>query len=1107
MMNHTLRRMALAALALCGAVAASPLMADKLPYWQDLKITAVGAEAPRTDFIPFSHRQQALTSTFEQSPYYLSLNGTWQFYYTDSHRHLPAGLTDANPKFDGWSTIQVPGNWEVQGFGTPLYVNQSYEFCTTHPQPPQLPQDVPVGIYRRTFTLPAAWSNRDVFLQIEGAKSGCYVYLNGQEVGYAEDSKNPATYRLNPYLREGENVLTLQIFRWSTGSFLECQDFWRLSGLERDVFLFARTPRRIDDFRITSTLDSTCTEGLFRLAADLGNHTDEPNAMTLTYELLDPDGRPVASGQQTAYVPARGAHTVCLEATLPQVEPWSSEHPHLYRLLLRLQSAECVEEYVPVRVGFRRIEIKASGSCSPAGTPHHLLYINGQPIKLKGVNLHEHNPQTGHYVSEELMRRDLTLMKQANINTIRLCHYPQSRRFYELCDELGFYIYDEANIESHGMYYDLSRGRTLGNNPEWLHAHLYRTANMFERNKNHPCVTFWSLGNEAGNGYNFYQTYLWLKQADAHLMARPVNYERALWEWNTDMYVPQYPSAAWLEAVGHRGSDRPVVPSEYAHAMGNSTGGLADQWRAIWRYPHLQGGYIWDWGDQGLLAHDAQGTPYYTYGGDYGTDSPSDGNFCCNGLVAPDRTLHPGLSEVKYVHQDVAFLPDKLDQGAVVVRNRFYFTNLNAYRLNYCIKAEGQVIRSGSKVMDVAPQAEADWPINLSGLKPRVGTDYFLELTATTLQASPLLPAGFEVARESFRLPVEPLPRSFKTAGPKLRVEQEGDHLALTSSRVVLRFDRSTGHITSYRVAGTEYLYEGFGFQPNFWRAPTDNDYGNQMPLRLQVWKEASRTFRVQRAEARIEGADGLLSVSYLLPTGNLLNLTYRLQPSGVLHVDYDYQPTQQQAADAGFNEAQAMATYTPRQGEEQLDKLTIPRLGIRLRLPQSMNRVRYFGHGPDENYTDRCAGSPVDLYETTAERMGAVYVRPQENGHRTGVRWLQLSNGSGRTLTIYADSLMGINVLRQAVEDLDGEEATHRPYQWRNLTPRDREHREAEARNRLPRQTHMNDVPLRPYIEINLDHRQMGVGGYDSWGAQPDPQHQIPANQPYHWGFTVEPR
>lgn len=581
----------------------------KLPYWKDIQTVAVNKEYPRTAFMTYDNRNQALTGEYENSPYYKLLNGTWNFYYADAYKDLPANIEQPDANI-AWKEIKVPGNWEVQGYGVAIYTNHGYEFKPRNPQPPQLPETNPVGVYQRDIEIPADWDGRDIFLRLEGAKSGVYVYVNGQEVGYSEDSKNPAEFLINNYLKPGKNSLVIKIFRWSTGSYLECQDFWRMSGIERDVFLFSQPKTHIKDFNVVSTLDDTYKNGIFKLNVDVTNHTAANKEVTVAYELLDATKKVVAEGNTPCPVTADGQKSISFEAALSNVKTWTSEHPNLYRLLISLKDGEKTSEIIPYTVGFRRFEIKPTDQIAENGKPYVCLFVNGQPIKLKGVNIHEHNPETGHYVPEELMRKDFTLMKQNNINSVRLCHYPQDRKFYELCDEYGIYVYDEANIESHGMYYNLSRGGTLGNHPEWLKPHMDRTINMYERNKNHPSVAIWSLGNEAGNGYNFYQTYLWLKEREVKGMNRPVNYERALWEWNTDMYVPQYPSAAWLEEIGKKGSDRPIAPSEYSHAMGNSNGNLAAQWRAIYKYPNLQGGYIWDWVDQGILETDENGRTY-----------------------------------------------------------------------------------------------------------------------------------------------------------------------------------------------------------------------------------------------------------------------------------------------------------------------------------------------------------------------------------------------------------------------------------------------------------------------------------------------------------------
>ena len=1076
-----------------------------LPYWQDIQTVSVNKEPARTAFMTYENRTQALTQDYANSPYFLLLNGIWNFYYVDAYKNLPVGIEQPGANI-AWTDIKVPGNWEVQGHGTAIYTNHGYEWKPRNPQPPQLPEANPVGVYQRDFEIPAHWNGRDIYLSLDGAKSGVYVYVNGKEVGYSEDSKNTAEFKLNKYLKEGKNSLVLKIFRWSTGSYLECQDFWRISGIERDVFLFSQPKNHIRDFQVVSTLDNTYKNGIFKLATAVQTESLQ-NDLSLTYELLDAQGNTVAKGTQK-----NDKINQIFEAEIPNVKTWTSEHPNLYQLLITLKEGNKVTEVIPYKVGFRRFEIKEIKEKAENGKPYVCFFVNGQPIKLKGVNIHEHNPETGHYVTEELMRKDFELMKQHNINTVRLCHYPQSNKFYELCNELGLYVYDEANIESHGMYYNLRKGGTLGNNPEWLKPHMYRTINMYERNKNHPSIAIWSLGNEAGNGYNFYQTYLFLKEKETGAlgMNRPVNYERALWEWNTDMYVPQYPDAKWLETIGKKGSDRPVVPSEYSHAMGNSNGNISAQWEAIYKYPNLQGGYIWDWVDQGLLQKDENGREYWAYGGDFGVDMPSDGNFLCNGIIAPDRTPHPAMTEVKYAYQNVGFEAIDLASGKFLIKNRFYFTNLRKHQINYAVKANGKVIRKGKTFLDIEPQSSQEFNVNLAGLQAKTGTEYFVNFWVTTTEPEILIPAGHEIASEQFRLPIEPLAIAEHKASGKTNVTTEGDEVKVSSSKMQFVFNKKSGLVTSYKVNGTEYFSEGFGIQPNFWRAPNDNDYGNGQPKREQIWKQSSKNFQVVDVITLSEGNNTILTANYLLTAGNLYIVKYTIYPDGVVHSDITFTSTEMEEGKTEVSEATLMATFSPGQEEARraASKLVVPRIGVRFRLPADMNQVEYFGRGPGENYVDRQAGSFVDLYRTTADAMYTNnYVRPQENGHRTDTRWVTLSRKNGKGLKIVADQTIGFNALRNSVEDFDSEETINRPRQWNNFTPEEITNRtEEKAKNVLRRMTHVNDITPRNFVEVCIDMKQQGVAGFDSWGDRPLPEHSLPANQEYHWGFTLIP-
>lgn len=1086
--------------------------AQTKPYWQDIQIVAVNKEYPRTSFMTYDNPQSASTLRYENSKFYQLLNGTWKFYFADSYKDLPADITDPALSTDSWHNIQVPSNWEVQGFGVAIYTNHGYEFKPRNPQPPLLPEANSVGVYRRDIEIPEEWMERDIYLNLDGAKSGVYVYLNGREIGYSEDSKNTAEFHINPYVKPGKNVLTLKIFRWSTGSYLECQDFWRISGIERDVYLWSQPKTSIRDFRIVSTLDNQYKNGIFQLAVDVKNTRSEQANAEIGYVLTDPQGKTVAEAKTPLLLPAQSIKTVNFDKLLPGVSAWTAETPNLYRLTMTVNYKGKNVEYIPFQVGFRKFEIKQIAEKDAQGRPYTVFTVNGQPIKLKGVNIHEHNPLTGHYVPEELMRKDFELMKQNNLNAVRLCHYPQSRRFYQLCDEYGLYVYDEANIESHGMYYNLRKGGTLGNNPEWLKAHIDRTQNMYERNKNFPCISIWSLGNEAGNGYNFYQTYLWLKEREKDGMNRPICYERAQWEWNSDLYVPQYPDAAWLEEVGREGSDRPIVPSEYSHAMGNSSGNLWDQWQAIYKYPNLQGGFIWDWVDQGLWVDQEGG--YWAYGGDFGVNAPSDGNFLINGIVNPNRDPHPAMAEVKYVHQNIAFThgkarytDSKITAASVDITNRFYFTDLSKYKIKYRILAHGQTVGTGELPLSLSPQETKTVTIPLT-LTPQKGMEYFLRLEAYTQAAEPGIPAGHLIATDEFQLFSSPEKTAYTGTKGSFKIKETDRYITVSSLHTNFIFDKQAGIVTSYRVNGTEYFQDGFGLQPNFWRAPTDNDYGNGAPSRLQVWKESSKNFHVVDASAAIRDNTAQVTLNYLLAAGNLYIVTYKIYPEGILNVSAHFMSTSLSETPQEVSEATRLATFSPnaKAAREITAKLEVPRIGMRFRLPATLHKVDYFGKGPEENYLDRRAGSMTGLYSTTAEKMYHPYVRPQENGHRTDTRWVALTGNNGKGLLIVAENTVGFNALRNAIEDFDSEESDH-DYQWNNFTEKEiADHNPEKAKNKLRKMHHINDIHPRNFVEVCVDMKQQGVAGYDSWGSRPEPGYNIPANRDYSWSFTLIP-
>lgn len=1084
----------------------------KVPYWQDVNVVKVNKEYPRTQFMTYADKANALSNKFEESKYYISLNGTWKFYYVDGYKQLPENITDSTVSLTDWKEIKVPGNWEIQGFGTPIYVNHPYEFVERDPntrypkmEPPYLPEMNPVGVYRKEIDIPENWDEREVFLTLDGAKSGVYVYVNGKEVGYSEDSKTSAEFNITKYVNSGKNTLVIKIFRWSTGSYLEAQDFFRISGIERDVFLWSQPKTSLRDFRVISTLDDSYKNGVFELETTVRNYGNSVSYADVTFELLNQSGETILTETKPIGIQRGGESAIKFNAKIPNVATWTSEHPNLYKLLITVnKEGEETGEVVPYTVGFRRFEIK---TVTTGDRKDRLFLVNGQPIKFKGVNIHETNPETGHYVTEELMRKDFEIMKLNNINSVRLSHYPQSRRFYELCNEIGLYVYDEANIESHGLYYG---EKSPSRHPEWEQAHMDRTVNMFERNKNHPSVAFWSLGNEAGNGINFFHTYRYLKDQERNFMNRPVNYERSLWDMNTDMYVPQYPSADWLDEIGSKGSDRPIIPSEYSHAMGNSNGNLDIQWEAIYKYPNLQGAYIWDWVDQGIAKTDENGNKFWAYGGDYGTDAPSDGNFVINGLVAPDRVPHPAINEVKYVHQNFAFEVVNIDKGIFRIINRQYFSNTDNYAFKYYITENGKNISDGDIDVSILAQHSVEKTLPIGHIKPKAGNEYFINFEVIQKEAQSVTPAGNTVAIEQFKLPIEePKVAYVETVkNSPLKINDNEKTIKVTSSKVNFEFDKTSGIVTSYKVNSREYFNERFGIQPNFWRAPNDNDYGNGAPHRLQVWKQSSKNFNIVDSKVVQEGENVVVDVTYLLAAGNLYNVIYKLYPSGILNVNIKFHSADTEERVIEASEAALTATYSPEASaaRKASSTLTVPRIGVRFRLPKSLNNIQYFGKGPDENYIDRASGSKVGHYITTAEDMYVPYTRPQENGHRSDTRWLALTNGKDGLL-IVADNTIGFNALHNSVEDFDSEEATHRPYQWNNFSSEEIAARsEEDAKNRIPRQTHLNDVIQKDFVEVSIDMKQQGVAGYNSWGARPLPEYSIPSNKDYSWGFTMIP-
>ncbi len=1042
-----------------------------VPQWQDVKTTSEGRENPRSYFMSYSSRDNAVAGDFTKAKYYTPLNGVWKFKYMDDYRDRPADFYKTDFSVANWDTIKVPTSWELQGFGNAIYTNTKYEFAPSKPKPPVLPDAVPVGMYKREFEVPIQWLDRDIFLHIGGVKSGTYVYVNGTKVGYTEDSKSAAEFKLNDYVTNGKNTIALEVYRWSAGSFLECQDFWRVSGVERDIYVYSQPPVHIEDFKITSTLDSTYTDGIFQVEIAMKNSFVRPTGdMQVWFELENAAGELITYHYDEIEMAGNSRDTVILSRTIKDVKKWSAEQPNLYTLVLKVKQGRDMIEYVSQKVGFRTSEIIGNQ-----------YLVNGKRVFIKGVNYHETHPVTGHYLDEATIIKDMELMKKANVNAIRLAHYPQQRRFYELADKYGFYLCNEANIESHGMFYDLRRGASLGNNPEWLGKHLDRTKNMYEQTKNYPSVMFWSLGNEAGNGHNFYQTYLYMKSKD---LSRPVQYERALLEWNTDIFCPQYPSAKAFERWGLSNTDRPYIASEYAHAMGNSTGNFRDQWDMIYKYKNLQGGFIWDWVDQGFLAHTADSTQtFWTYGGDYGVDMPSDGNFLCNGVVGPDRVPHPAFYEIKKVHQYVHFSEVDAKKGIFKVKNMYDFNNLDKYLITAKFYADSRVVGQQTYKLSLKPNEAKQLTVRaVQTVRKLANTEYFVTFSVKLIAAEELLKAGYEVASDQFVVPVElKKPTYLNRGGVFTEANDNGTNIVLKNAKFKAEFNKTSGLLSSYVVAGKEMLHDGFELMPSFWRAPTDNDYGGRLPLEIKAWhpREMGEFKATKLNFDKVGAGEATVSATYSTPDNTELTIVYTVYSSGVINVDYKFR------------------------GNPESKKM-IFRQGMRLQMPAQYGAMEYFGRGPEENYSDRKYSTNVSLYRSHASKESADYVRPQETGHHTDTRYLAMTNKAGAGLLFVADGLFEFNALTAPLESYDAE-SSNKAYQWNNNTP-DEVHNDKLAAFAKPKQTHVNDVKEHDFVEVSIDGRMMGLGGDDSWQARPYEQYRIYANQDFEYSFTIVP-
>lgn len=1020
------------------------------------KLLHINKEPARASFFSFDGVDNALKAPYSsKGDNYMLLNGTWKFNYVENFSERP--MDDFyKSDFDdsSWDDIKVPGNWEVQGFGDPIYVNATYEFTSRGfppywdaPNPPLVPEEFnPTGTYRKEFEIPTSWGDKDIIVSFDGIKGASYVYLNGEFVGMTKDSKLPARFNITDKAKLGRNVISVQTHRWSDATYLECQDFWRISGFERDVYVYARPKTHIKDFFAHAGLDDEYTNGEFGLDIDVAANGD----FAIEYKLIDDKGSVVLSDSKKGTDNA----TLRFDNKIENVKKWSAEEPNLYTLALEVKDGSgMTTEATAIKVGFRTAEVK--------GTE---FLVNGKPVLIKGVNIHEHNEHTGHYVTEELMRKDFELFRKYNVNTARTAHYPQPELFYRLADEYGIYVIDEANIESHGMGYDLRVGGTLANNLLFYEDHMYRTQSMVERDKNHPSIITWSLGNESGNGYNFYQTYLWIKNRDK---SRPVQYEQAKNEWNTDIICPMYRTPEVMEQYAtNPASDRPFIQCEYAHAMGNSLGNFTDYWDLIRKYPILQGGCIWDWVDQGFEEFDEDGVKYWTFGGDYGPKgTPSAGDFCINGLIYPDRTVKPHTEEMRKVYQNIWFKNFDEQTGSVDIYNENFFINLDQYNIEYEVKTNGRIIKRGTINANVAPQETKTVVIPGVASLFKSGLQTTINFYAKQKKENRLIPAGWVVARDQFV--VNNFASLKDTNSKPARIEENDNEIKVSGSGFTAVFDKTSGVMTSYKYRGTEYISDSFGPRPFFWRAPLDNDYGARMPKTLDAWHKAS--YQDLKAEnINIENGDeAVISYSYSYPeAGAVWNVKYTIFNDGKIKVDNHFDAT-----------------------ESKLPLLF--RVGMRMQMPSQFVNAEYYGRGPWDNYIDRKTSTFVDRYKSPIKEMVEKYVFAQENAHHIDASWLAVTNKSGRGLLVASDDTFEFNVSNYLLETISNGD------DWHNDA----------AAGTAPEKKHRNAYKPSDKVDLFIDYRMQGVGGNNSWGHWPEPQYRIvPKDTNVEYSFTIIP-
>lgn len=996
---------------------------------------------PHATSMPYSTIDEAKVGNRRASPWYQTLSGSWKFYHvnTPAQRHASFFQDSFDPS--AWNDIEVPGSWQLQGYDRAIYTNVIYPWAgTDNIQPPAAPKNFnPVGHYRRNFTVPAGWNGKYIRLHFEGVESAYYVWVNGQYVGYSENSFTDHEFDVTSKLRAGTNHISVQVFRWCDGSWMEDQDYIRLAGIYRDVYLYASPKVNIQDFQINAGLASDYRTGDLKASVWVDNFTATAvSNYSVDLHLYDSKGSEIGTAlkQTVASVPANGGEaTLNFQSAVSAPALWSAESPSLYTVVLVLKDiAGTIIQTESARVGFRKVELKMDG----AGVTR--FYVNNQPVKFKGVNRHEMDPDKGRVMSMELMEKDLTIMKQFNVNALRMSHYPNDPRMYDLCDKYGIYVIDEANLESHGALATVPK-----NSDDWRAASVERMSSMIQRDKNHPSIVLWSLGNEAGNGNVFTSMRDYAHTADP---TRPVHYEG---DWaNADVNSWMYYTPN--DVKNYNNNSKPIMLCEFDHAMGNSVGDLREYVDAFYGNARSFGGFIWDFVDQGLRRGS---TRFFNFGGLWG-DRPNDDNFCANGVIFPDRALQPEIWEVKHQYRNIIVRNVDIAKGDISIENRFNFSNIrDVVEAVWMLRQDGITIEQGTipaTSLDIAPLTTKNLSIPFTKPVLREGSEYHIDIDFRLKSSTVWAKVGHSIAYEQLNIPFTTalIPKINLAKLPKMTVAQNNDIVNITGKEFSVAFDTKKGTLTNYTVSGTQVIQEGP--VPNFWRAPIDNDKGNGMNARCEKWKFAGRdrvitkstVTTVSESEVRIELVMNLPSAGT-----SSMTMTYTFYGSGDIVVEYSLVPDQ------------AMAE--------------IPNVGTLFTIPEGFDNLRWFGRGPFENYIDRNQGSPVGIYSGLVDSMTVFYAENGETGQRTDVRWAALTNAQGVGILAVGSPLMEINA------------QYHSPQQLTDI--------------KLPW-----DLTRQNEITFRVDLRQMGVGGINSWGAKPMDAYMIFPTSIYKHSFRIAP-